>query len=112
MQEGRRRAQRVSWTPSRASELLAKFGQLAEPEVSGPSRRVRHPEVALVRGLMFEAHDVEVQGARSPTKLALSPSRPLDALQLGEELSRREIGLDRDHLVEVQALSHSAQRGG
>ena len=90
--------------PSESTQL----GQLPSPEISRVLRRMRNDEIGSCRGLPVISDDVEVEGSRSPTHVARPTGLALDSLQFREQLPRRQLGLERDHLIEIGPLLNRA----
>src|SRR5450759_718705 len=87
-------------------------GKLSQPEISIAQLGMGHRESGLAHALLLEQHDVEVQRARSPARIADAPGVGFDSLQRGEQILRRKLGFDGDHLIEKRALRNRSDRSG
>src|SRR5207249_1851261 len=87
---------------------FAQFSQFAPPERAVRQLGVRNLEIGLVYTLPLEPYNVEVQRARAPANLARAPRGRLDAVQLLQQLARRELRVQQDHLVQKRVLSFGA----
>src|SRR6185295_8759857 len=88
--------------------------QLALPEGAVRKLGVRDHELRIAHDAIAEAHDVQVQGPRSPAnpRPALATAFRFDRVQVDEQLGGLEGGLEQGHLVEVGPLWYRAERGG
>src|SRR5205809_3915956 len=80
------------------------LGDFALPEIAVRKLGVRNRQVRFPHQLVAVAHDIEVEGPRSPA-LATFPS-PLgfDAPAMCQERSRRQCGFEQNHLVQIWRL--------
>src|SRR6059058_6014463 len=88
------------------------FGELSKPECSIRQFRMWYSQLALLDALLLEEHDVEIQCAGPPTGGADTASGHLDPLERGEQILRRQLGFDGDHLIEKRSLRNRAYRLG
>ena len=86
------------------------LGDFTLPEIAVRKLGVRNRQVWLPHHLLAVAHDIEVEGPRSPA-LATFPS-PLrfDAPAMDQERSRRQRSFEQNHLVQVRRLRNRPER--
>src|SRR6266508_3688958 len=90
--------------------LSFQLGDFALPEIAVRKLGVRNRQVRLPHHLVAVAHDIEVEGPRSPA-LATFPS-PLrfDVPAMYQERSRRQRGFEQNHLVQIRRLRNRPER--
>src|SRR3982751_4467292 len=111
-----RSARRAVDAPA-AESLLSKLGspqlrELSDPESAIRQLRVRDGELRILHTLILEQHDVEIERARPPACGAHPSGGKLDLLERGEQILRRQLRFDRDHLIEKGSLCYRANRLG
>src|SRR4051812_33872112 len=86
--------------------------QLTKPEVTIGELGMRDGETRLGHTLSLEQHDIEIESARPPALRAHTPGLCFDSLQLFEQLPRRQLRFDGDHLIEEWALRDRPEWSG
>src|SRR5439155_4770539 len=84
-----------------SSAIGGQLRQLALPKGAVGNLGVRNNELRVAQHPIAEAHDIQVQGPRSPAHAgpALAPALRLDRVQVDEQLGGLERGLEPDRLV-------------
>ncbi len=70
---------------------------------------MRNPQTRVVHLAMGEFHDVEVERARTPSRLADASRIAFDALQRGKQRVRFQRRLERGHLIQIRPLRRPAE---
>src|SRR5271167_2078707 len=91
---------------------LNQLRELALPEVAVGKLRMRNGQARLGDCAVAVPHDVEVQRARPPSRVALTTVDALDLEEMGEEITGRQRCLDSDHLIEIGILAGRADGRG
>src|SRR5579862_6358125 len=94
----------------RSQSQASKLRQLTLPERPVRERGMRYREIRVLHGLVVKQHDVEIQCARTPANRPFAAGPLLDVMKMIQQLARRELGLDCDHLIEKRSLHHWPQR--
>ena len=66
---------------------------------------MRHHECVVGDFLARELDDIEIQSARAPALLTNATGSPFDLLKRIQQRVRCQLGVDRDHLIEVRSLA-------
>lgn len=90
------------------------LGEGREDELAFVHARVGEDEVVMGEDVVGVEEEVEVEGSGPPPLLgvAIAPALELDAVEFGEELAGREIGLDDGGGVEEVGLGDGADGRG
>src|SRR5258707_2611296 len=86
------------------------LGDFALPEIAVRKLGVRNRQVRLPHRFLAEAHDIEVEGPRSPGLATFATTLGLDRPTVSQELGRLQARFEQNHLVQIRRLRNPAQR--
>src|SRR6266550_1985450 len=86
--------------------------QLPQPETAVRELGMGNGQARFTHALPLEHHDVEIQCPGAPARCPHSACLLFDALERGEEILRRQLGFDGDHLIEKGSLRDGPDGGG
>ncbi len=86
------------------------LGDFTLPEIAVRKLGVRNRQVRLPHHLVAVAHDIEVEGPRSPALATFPPPLRFDAPAVHQERSRRQRRFEQNHLVQIRRLRNRPER--
>jgi hypothetical protein len=67
--------------------------------------RMGYDQVRLLHDATSISEQIQVNGPRSPSVAYITPKRPFDLAQEGEEVSRHKQGVQHNHAIEKPAVA-------